>query len=139
MTTITYENREEVEKIYMHDAYFEEIVFKNEYDSAIEIIARNGPGTIGYHFSFQNVIYCEIQSCNFWGAGSNVCDWRLVNDNTTYQKLLAKKEQEHYIDTTLTDYDFFAVQFILITGNTITILCAKIELEEIPVEDTGLS
>ena len=84
-------------------------------------------------FTFQNVVYCEIKSCNFWGPRIAIHYWGTIDESETLQELFRKREMEHATDTTLLDHEFFAIQIVFITGNTITITCEKIGIESTPL------
>lgn len=82
-----YENRKEIDEQYLHDSYFEG--FQYDYDKRqIYISCIDGRRKKVNHLYFENVIFLEMQSCQFWAPGNSIYDIWNEDDSDHLKKLI---------------------------------------------------
>ena len=87
MVKINWENRREINSLYIHDSTFEGLA----YDYAnrhILLKCINYYEKKNFDIIFENVIFCNIQSCNFWGEGKNILVIYLDDDAVQLKKFI---------------------------------------------------
>ncbi len=125
-----YDNQEKINKLSMHDDYFSG--FEYDYDARqINIECKNNDWHQKHFLHFNNVIYCNIQSCLFWGAENYVYDIYL-NDDEKYMKELMKlfasnPMNQNYINDGI---KFIQIEIKLCSGDTFLFICESLEFEE---------
>ena len=129
----TYENRKEIEKQYIHDSKF--TGFEYDYDKREIRLFCDYYFWDNYHpnernrLFFRNVIFCEMQSCEFWGMGNSILEiW--VEENTEQIQELMKKFEEskqpgdicRLVDGT----KYLEIGLLLNSGDTMLIICESL-------------
>ncbi len=129
----TYENRKEIEKQYIHDSEF--TGFEYDYDKREIRIFCDYYFLDNYHpnernrLFFRNVIFCEMQSREFWGMG-NAINGIWVEENTEQIQELMKKFEEskqpgdicRLVDGT----KYLEIGLLLNSGDTMLIICESL-------------
>lgn len=124
----TYENRKEIEKQYIHDSEF--TGFEYDYDKReIRIFCDNYYPNERNRLFFKNVIFCEMQSCEFWGMGNRILEiW--AEENTKQIKDLMKKFEESKqpgdICRLVNGTKYLEIGLLLNSGDTMLIICESL-------------
>ena len=133
----TYENRKEIEKQYIHDSEF--TGFEYDYDKReIRLFCDNYYQNERNRLFFRNVIFCEMQSCEFWGMG-NAINGIWVEENTEQIKSLMEKFEEskqpddicRLVDGT----KYLEIGMLLNSGDTMLIICESLYWEQEALEE----
>ncbi len=139
-----YENKDEFDKIYLHDAVFEG--FNYDYDKReISFSCKQKINFSGnryrinnvnkiYNFRFQNVIYSKLQSCYFWGGGNSVdCIYCTeVPDDFTKLIKYVKDNEPHCFNLSYVDrgINYMAIELSINSGDVLIIMCESVEVSE---------
>lgn len=129
----TYENRKEIEKQYIHDSEF--TGFEYDYDKREIRLFCDYYFLDNYHpnernrLFFRNVIFCEMQSCEFWGMGNSILEiW--VEENTEQIQDLMKKFEESKqpgdICRLVNGTKYLEIGLLLNSGDTMLIICESL-------------
>lgn len=129
---IDHNNKQEVNDMYIHDSKFTGYLY--DYDKRqISFSCNNIFLKKKFSFLFQNVIFCEIQSCSFWHGGDSILVISLV-DNPPQLKQLMKiqsENQELYKDSYLDkEISYLSVQFEMNSGDILLIICESFDWRE---------
>ncbi len=126
-------NKEDIDKIHLHDAIFEG--FNYNYDKReICFICKHYYKNKIYNFKFHNVIYSKLQSCSFWNGGNSVYD--IYNTETPYEftKLIqdiknnaAINFEVSYLNRGIT---YIAIEVMINSGDALLIVCENAEVSE---------
>lgn len=132
---INYLNEKEVEKIYVHDAFFE--VFQYNYIEKEIVIKLNNIFINKQHEClFKEVIYCEIIGTELWGQVERIIDWEIIENSEKLNELLIadKTADFDYINSLFRrkpEIKYVTTKFTLNSGDVIIIICEEINVEEI--------
>lgn len=106
----------------VHDYYLDKIEYL--YDDKILKIYF-GESKV---FTFENVIFTNLQMCTFWGVGYEILEWYLVDGEPNYRKLL--RQQKSWPDNVQVlsedNNEYIEMGFLTSSGDTITVICKKI-------------
>lgn len=127
----TYKNRIEIDKINIHDTYFEDInIGINTKKIFINIFGGylvNKSASI----LFENIINFEINKLELWGKTDNrILDLYLEDDGTVIEYIDNKIKQEQQHTTNLIEFKQDKCKFINVgirtnAGDTINIVCEE--------------
>lgn len=132
---INYKNKKEVEKIYVHDAFFE--TFQYDYiKKEINIKLNNIFINKKHKCTFKEVIYYEIIGIELWGQVERIIDWEIVEDSKKLNELVLadKKTDFDYINSLFKrkpNVKYITTKFTLNSGDTVLIICEEIDIDEI--------
>lgn len=129
---IDWNNREEIDKLYIHDSLFEGFRYNYE-ERQIQLDCENDWLGKSFHFTFQNVIFCSLQSCNFWGPGPHILSIYLEEDTLPMRELIKtqEKNQKDYAGSCLdTGIPYLQVGMKLNSGDELLIGCECVEYTE---------
>lgn len=130
---INYSNREETDKIYLHDSEFEG--FKYDYENRqITMTCKNYYFKKISYFKFNNVIFSRLQSCGFWGFTLRIYAIYVIETPVEFVQEIANVQEERP-DWIKSSYigdgtEFFAVEIKVISGDAFQIVCESIEYTE---------
>ena len=82
---------------------------------------------------YYNVLFVDIQSCDFWGVSPHVLDWELGEEygNPLTKKVSELQKSHHYTTSRFKDYDKLVESILTFSsGNRISVLCEYIEYEK---------
>lgn len=135
--TITYKNLYDINKINLHDAYIENILY-NHSEKNIKIRLENKWENGDYNLDFQNVLYYEMTCCDFWGSGYNVACWSILDATEIFDKLLRLEKVEKaksfssdpkshtYMDL----HEYFGIDILINSGDRLKIICKLIDINQ---------
>lgn len=132
---INYKNEKEVEKIYVHDAFFE--AFQYDYmKKEINIKLNNIFINKKHKCIFKAVIYCEIIGTELWGQVERIIDWEIIENSKKLNELLLadKKDNNDYINSLFKrkpNVKYITTKFTLNSGDIVLIICEEIDIDEI--------
>ncbi len=129
---IDYRNKEEIDKLYLHDSEFEGFCYDYE-KRQITLSCDNyfkefRKRTV---FTFHNVIFYSIQSCEFWGKCFRIYEIYLQDDSTEMDQLLKSKlagDYKHsYLDKGV---EYLPIEIGIISGDILVIICESVDVHE---------
>ena len=83
---INYKNKNEIDKINIHDYIFENMHYN--YDArTINLVATDDINNIKYNINFDNVIMCIVQSCSFWNGGNSILGISILEESEVLDNL----------------------------------------------------
>lgn len=130
---INWENRKNLDELYIHDS----IVECMEYDynnRTIRFICSNVYLKKIFDFTFKNVIFCNIQSCNFWGEGKHILVVYLEENEEQLEKLMGiqnSNPRDYFGSQLVRDIKYIQIGIDFNSGDQILIGCESvIYLEE---------
>lgn len=126
-------NKEEFDKIYLHDAIFEG--FNYDYDKReICFTCKHYDTNKIYNFKFHNVIYSKLQSCSFWNGGNSVYDIYSTEMPDEFTQLIqdiqnnaAINFEVSYLNRGIT---YIAIETTINSGDTLLIVCENVEVSK---------
>ena len=131
-----FRNKEKVDDLYIHDSDFEGYCY--DYDERkITLSCRNLFLKKIFHFTFDNVIYCGLQSCTFWHGGNSIYAVHLEDDLPEMERLMEiqNARPELHASSRINDgTQYIPVKFIINSGDTLLIICESMECEEEKLE-----
>lgn len=135
-----YENREELDKEYLHDGVFEGYQYHYE-KRQIEMSCIDGFFTKRIHLVFNNVIFSEMQSCEFWGSCARI--YEIWHEDESFQMKylqdILKSDKNKYDINQLTEgIDFIQVKIQIISGDTLFIICESLDWTEEELKDEDI-
>ena len=134
---IDYKNKEMIErKIYVHDSVF--MGFNYDYNNQKILLKLTDNYEMKNHeFSFHNVYFTEIQSCDSWGKSPHVFELTLLSENNIiFTKLNERVRSEHYPSSRLEGLErLVVIEFLLTSGDTLIIACEYIDILETPYQE----
>lgn len=128
----TYENRDQLDKQYIHDSFFEGFYYDYE-KRQISFSCMDGLFEKRINLLFDNVIFTEMQSCEFWGPGNSI--YAMWHEEDTHQmrhlKDTANLNKGKYDDSFFTDEKkYIQIQIQLNSGDSLLIICESMEWNE---------
>lgn len=128
----TFSNKEQLDKQYIHDSEFEG--YNYDYDKRqISFSCIDGFGIKKIYLTFNNVIYSEMQSCQFWdGANSIYAMWSEEKSKRMLELLSVLNEnKERYDMNCLTEgINYIEVALQLNSGDKLFIICESVDWTE---------
>ncbi len=115
--------------VYVHDSVFEGMNYNYE-NREINMKCDNAYLKKKFFFHFYDVIYFEIQSCEFWCPGPNINDWIIPDQELKLEELQAiqKAHSSDYDCSRLTENtEYWSSYFLLSSGDTILIICKEVD------------
>lgn len=92
--------------------------------------SATGSNMSKFNFTFNNVIFCSMQSCLFWGGGDSIYDI-YVKENEVEREQLIKIQNSnkayHDFSRFLKEGAFFTVELQINSGDTLTIICEDLD------------
>ena len=130
---INYSNREETDKIYLHDSEFEG--FKYDYENRqITMTCKNYYFKKIYDFKFNNVVFNRLQSCGFWGFTFRIYAIYVIEIPDDFIREIADVQEERpdWIENSYIGdgTEYFAVEIKVISGDALQIVCESLEYTE---------
>ena len=128
---ITYENKKQVDDIYVHDSTFTGFLYNYE-DREIVLSCKNIYLKKELHFVFSNVVHVNLQSCSFWHGGDSIYALYLGDASVQEQILRAYGENNNWLEGSYLDegISFILVVIQINSGDVLEILCEGIEYIE---------
>ena len=127
---IDYSNKEEINKLYLHDSEFVGFCYNQE-KRQISFSCDNIFVKKKNIFTFHNVIFYSIQSCQFWGGSFNIYDIYLQDNSTEMDQLLKSKlagDYKHsYLDKGV---EYLPIEIGIISGDILVIICESVDVHE---------
>ena len=129
-TKIDYKNKEIIEKLYVHDAYF--TGFKYDYpENRIYIEAIEYYYGKKFHITFHDVIFFEMQSLDFWGKSLRILDWELcAKKNSSFAEIIENNKEDFKYARRKNVEDIIESVIVITSGDTLTIFCDNIDFVE---------
>jgi len=125
-----YENRKDLESIYIHDTVF--YGFEYLYSlKQIKFHCNRKIDNTDYLFTFNNVIFFNVQTCFLWGPGPHIL-WLSVEEESSYMNEINKLKNDNRLtpDTPLgKNISYIQIIFKLNSGDEIFIICESIDLK----------
>ena len=126
---VNYINKNEVNNIYIHDSIF--YGYQCDYNNrTISFFCENKPSGKKTYFKFNNVIFCSMQSCLFWGGGNNIIDLYVKENEIEKEQLIEIQKCNkvyHDFSRLLKEGAFFTVELQINSGDTLTIICEDLD------------
>lgn len=132
MMKINWENRSEINSLYIHDSTFEGLVYDYA-NRQILLKCINYYAKKKFDIIFENVIFCNIQSCNFWGEGKNILVIYLDDDEVQLKKFIEiqNSNSHDYNGSKLAqNVKYIQVGIDINSGDQIFIGCECVEYNE---------
>ena len=131
---ISYKNLHEIEKVNLHDAYIENVIY-NHADKKINIKLESEWEKNDYDLDFHNVLYYEMTCCDFWGSGYNVICWSKLDTTEIFDKLLrleiVENSRSKGANQEQTDLsEFFGIEILINSGDRLKIICKSINVNK---------
>lgn len=128
----SYENRDQLDKQYIHDSEFNGYRYDyNERKIIISCIDSFYKRRI--QLIFCNVIFSEMQSCLFWYGGNSIYDIWLEKNSYQMQHLLKiqKSNKDKYDYNCLTEgINYLEIKIQINSGDTFFIICESLNWVE---------
>lgn len=137
MYNYNYNNKEEIDDINIHDAYFSG--FSYIYDKReILLECNNFENTNVFHFKFCKVVFAKMQCCNFWGDGDRIMYISTQNmdsqDTTNYIEELEKCKFENHPSYIDNKDKLITIEILLNSGDIFIIICENIMFEKSEIQ-----
>lgn len=126
-------NRNLLDSINVHDSVFDGFEYLYS-ERQIRFNCNYSINKKSYSFIFNNVIYFNVQSCWFWGAGPNILCFNVADDSSHIEELTKLKKDWHgFLND---DVSYLQIEFQLNSGDTIFIMCESIDINEYDMAET---
>ena len=125
-------NKEEINKINIHDSFYDG--FQYDYESrTIKLCCENYYLKKTFTFIFHNVILFEMQRCTFWGTGNRIRYISITDDPSfvgQYQELHQKEET--WIKNSCLDQGivYMPIEIQINSGDMLYLLCESVDFFE---------
>lgn len=133
----TYQNRKEIDNQYIHDSQF--MGFEYDYDKReIRIFCDNYYVHKRNRLFFRNVIFLEMQSCEFWGMGNSILEIWAEENTEQIKSLMEKFEESKQPDDICRLVDgtkYLEIGMLLNSGDTMLIICESLYWEQESLEE----
>ena len=131
---ISYKNLHEIEKINLHDACIENVIY-NHADKKINIKLESEWEKNDYDLDFNKVLYYEMTCCDFWGSGYNVICWSKLDTTEIFDKLLRLEIVENSCSRVTNQepmdlFEFFGIEILINSGDRLKIICKSINVNK---------
>ncbi len=127
---IDWNNRNEINKIYVHDCEF--TGYSYDYDKRqISLQCEGNFLNLKHSFLFNNVIFTKMQSCTFWHGGDSIM-YIALEEEETELKILKKIHDEKEYDLTELDegISYLSIEMLINSGDMLLIICESVDYEE---------
>lgn len=131
---IEWDNKEEVDNLYIHDSYIKEAEYfydKRKINLTCEYFFDGNHKQ--FRFTFNNVIFAEVQSCRFWGKSSKsrVSVIYFDKENNSYKELCDIQNNGSYKFSYLNcGIKYLPIVIETNSGDVMTIVCESMDYEE---------
>ena len=126
---INYINKNEIDNLYLHDSIF--YGYQYNYDERIITFScENKLLNKKFNFTFNNVIFCSMQSCLFWGGGDSIFDICIKENEIEKEQLIKIQNSNkayHDFSRLSKKGTFFTVELQINSGDTLTIICEDLD------------
>ena len=129
---INIENMDILRKVYLHDALFAGFTYDYKVRQ-IRMVCVNHFTRKLHELVFNNVVSSDLQSCCFYGDDNTIIGHSVQKTSPTLDKLYAKKEESTWVYNQSylgKGAEFIAVEFELISGDTLEIICESVDHTE---------
>ena len=125
-------NSHDIEKVSLHDAFFENIVYNNS-EKTISIDFKSEWEDKNNCVIFNDVLYYEMVCCNFWGGGYNVICWTILDTTVIFDKLLRLEnvEKARSYSSEPSTHEYFGIEILVNSGDRFKIICKSINISTI--------
>lgn len=128
-----YNNKNEFDKIYLHDAIFEG--YNYDYDKReISFSCKYYEVNKIYNFNFHNVIYSKLQSCSFWHGGNSVYDIYCTETPDEFTNLIHDVQTNEPVNFEYSFLDrginYITIKIMINSGDALLIICESVEVSE---------
>ena len=129
---INFANKNEINNIYVHDSIYEGFTYTYN-QRTIEMNCKNFYLHKEFHFQFNNVIFCEMQSCSFWRGGNYILNISLEENSQQLNDLLKLQSQHKdlykgsYLDR---EINYLSIRVEINSGDTMLIICENVDFVE---------
>lgn len=140
----TYQNRKEINKVYLHDSLFYDVIIDIEKKTIEMNLNRWEPDKYDEYnkckVTFENVLHFEFDRLDFWGSGGECINTIFLGDdnlpNKYIKEKLEKATEEYRAKNCSNPEDFFSKdkeRFInigleIMSGDIISIICEKMTI-----------
>lgn len=126
---INYINKNEIDNLYLHDSIF--YGYQYNYDERIITFScENKLLNKKFNFTFNNVIFCSMQGCLFWGGGDSIYDIYIKENEIEKEQLIKIQNSNkayHDFSRLSKKGPFFTVELQINSGDTLTIICEDLD------------
>lgn len=131
---INIENKEIInsKEISVHDGVMGKISYDYDEKSCTFKISNPGWNKI-QTFHIKGIIYMELQNCEFWGPGYNVCSWYWDEKYIRTKELFSRKKLEYQnLNSLLNEKSekYFEHVLYFNSGDEIRFVCEEVEYEQ---------
>lgn len=130
-------NKDIVNQIHIHDSIFDGYTYRyNRREISLvckQINFNNQTDRCRVHyFNFNNVVSCHMQSCFFWGGGSNILNIYYKDNDPQLMQLIERQETNKelysgsYLDRGI---KYLIIALEINSGDVLTIICENIDYE----------
>lgn len=129
---INYSNRQELDKISLHDSLFEGFCYNYE-KRQVTFTCKNYHIKKVYTFEFCNVILCNMQSCCFWGKGYNLYDMWLNEKPNELKNLMETQNSKpdlHMHSYLNKGIKYISIEIMVNSGDKLIVICETINFLE---------
>ena len=130
--SITVNNMDDLRKVYLHDALF--AGFEYDYKTRqIQMVCENRFAGKVHNLVFDNVISCKMQSCEFYSDDNTIMGHSVEKISHILDDLNAQKGEIPYLHRNSQlgkGIKFIVVEFELISGDTLEIICESVDHTE---------
>lgn len=129
---INWKNKNTLDMLYVHDSIFSGYVYDYS-ERTIRLECHNTFLNRLFRFTFHNVVYQNLQSCAFWGAGNSILYITEIDYPEGFVTLmqLQKEKQSLYFDSFLDKgLHFLSVEIQVNSGDILQIVCESIVVNE---------
>lgn len=134
----SWSNREKIDNLYIHDSEF--IGYTYSYDThQILLTCENYFLKKVFYFTFNNVVYHNMQSCSFWGPGNSIlCVY--LGDKSLHDIFLPIARGAQNDPNPCWEFEkYIHIVFEINSGDLLNIFCENVDFQEGPVSPEKLS
>lgn len=129
---ITYENRNIIEQMQIHDSEFNGFAYDYEHRQ-ITMSCNNIFLKRSYILVFENVVLMHLQSCSFWHGGNSIMWINVIEDNEHLCDLyhIQNSNPELYCGSQLDKgINYITMELTINSGDTLLISCESLNYLE---------
>ena len=127
-----FDNKEKVKDLYIHDSEY--VGFSYDYDQRkVFLSCDNAYLKKIFHLEFNNVILCNMQSCEFWGGGNSVYAIYLKQPCPPFEELeeIQNQHKEFYAMSYLDmGINYLSIETKLNSGDALLVVCESFDFTE---------
>ncbi len=134
-----YRNRHELDKMYLHDGIFEGYYYNYE-KRQVKMSCIDGFYSKRVHLVFNNVVFSEMQSCEFWYPTARIyAIWHEDEGRQMkyLQDILELNKEKYDINQLTEGIDFIQVKLQILSGDTLFVICESLDWTEEELKDRG--